>query len=76
MLVLPSVLHLCGLSLILGGTLHDEALAQASMGVQLGGLGLRRAVESALPSYIASKVAARRMISGGLTEFGYVTGKF
>ena len=43
--------------------MHDEAIMQASLGVKLGGLGLRHAVESALPSYIASKIAARPMVA-------------
>ena len=51
------------LSLILGGTLHDEAIMQTSLGVKSGGLGLRHAVDTACPSSIASKIAARPIVA-------------
>ena len=43
--------------------MHDEAIMQASLGVKSGGLGLRHAVDTACPSYIASKIAARPIVA-------------
>ena len=50
-------------SLIIGGSLHTEATIQASLGVQSGGLSLRHARDTALPAYIASKVAAKPIVA-------------
>ena len=47
----------------MGGSLHDEAIIQASLGVQLGGLGLRHASENALPAYISSKISAKPIVA-------------
>ena len=52
----------------LGGPLPDTAWCQASVGVAQGGLGLRRAEQVALPSFIASRVASRPMVSDMFTH--------
>ena len=41
----------------------EESILQASLGVQLGGLGLRSAVASALPSFIFSKLSAKPIVA-------------
>ena len=51
------------MSLILGGSLHTQATCQASLGVHLGGLGLRHAEDTALPAYISSKIAAKPIVA-------------
>ena len=46
----------------LGTSLRHEASLQAALGVQDGGLGLRRAADVAAPAYVASRVLARPMV--------------
>ena len=56
-----------------GTTLREESLAQAALGVQHGGLGLRQASDMAAPAFIASRVGARpvvRMLVGALCHEG------
>ena len=47
---------------LLGGSLDNDMLSQASVGVHESGLGMRRAVDTALPAFIASRVEARPMV--------------
>ena len=43
----------------LGGQLDEASLAQASLGVKSGGLGMRRASDLALPAFVSSRTEAR-----------------
>jgi hypothetical protein len=46
----------------LGGDLPQHSLAQAAVGVTQGGLGFRRAVDLAIPAFLASRVEARPFV--------------
>ena len=46
----------------LGGQLDDLSLAQASLGVFEGGLGMRHAATMALPAFVASRVECRWLV--------------
>jgi len=46
----------------LGTSLRREASVQAALGVQDGGLGLRRAVDVVAPAYIAARVLTRPLV--------------
>ena len=48
---------------VLGGDLHDKALEQASLGLNYGGLGSRKADILAAPSHLASLVEARPCVA-------------
>ena len=50
------------LTLAIGGPLHDEALAQACLGVKQGGLGARKACDVVLLAFIASRLQARPFV--------------
>jgi len=67
------------LATALGGSLHDEALEQASLAVQEGGLGMRRAVDVALPAFVAARVTARPLVvrlAGELRGMGFLSDGF
>ena len=48
---------------ILGGTVSDTSWWQASTGVSKGGIGLRAAADTALSSFIASRVSSRPQVA-------------
>ena len=55
------------------GPLDSMALDQASLGVDEGGLGLRRAANLALPAFLASRAESRwivELLSTALADFG------
>ena len=47
------------MELLLGGDITDAAWEQCSLGVRSGGLGLRTARQTALASFLASRIASR-----------------
>lgn len=47
---------------IVGGPIDDSSWTQASLGVRAGGLGLRRARDTALPAFIASRTEVRWLV--------------
>ena len=48
---------------VLGGDLHEKAIAQASLGLNFGGLGFRKAEKLAAPSHLASLIEARPCVA-------------
>ena len=67
------------LALASGGPLHEEALSQACLGVKQGGLGARRAQDTALPAFVASRLQSRplaRKLSQTLDDVGLLPEKF
>jgi hypothetical protein len=47
---------------IVGVSLHAEAYSQSSLGVCVGGLGLRQAANCAIPAYLAARVMASPLV--------------
>jgi hypothetical protein len=59
---------------LLGGPLDDAAVAQARLGVRVGGLGLRSAADLALPAFYASRTEAQphvARLAAALVECGF-----
>ena len=52
---------------VLGGDLHDKAIEQASLGLNFGGLGFRKAENLAAPSHLASLIEARPCVAHLIT---------
>ena len=50
-----------GIELILGQSISDLSFQQASVGIQDGGLGFRRCIDSALPCFVASRKGIRHL---------------
>ena len=51
------------ISRVLGGDLHEQALEQAALGLNQGGLGFRKAEMLAAPAHLASLVEARPCVA-------------
>ena len=52
---------------VLGGDLHEKAIEQASLGLNFGGLGFRKAEKLAAPSHLASLIEARPCVAHLIT---------
>ena len=52
---------------VLGGDLHEKAIAQASLGLNFGGLGFRKSEKLAAPSHLASLIEARPCVAHLIT---------
>ena len=53
----------CDIEQLLGGSLSDNSFHQATCGLNVGGLGMRRAKAIALPCFIASRVESRTAVT-------------
>ena len=65
--------------MILGSNLNEDARAQATTGVKDGGLGLRRAVDLALPAFVASCTTSEPLVlhlANALLQLDILPGNF